>query len=231
MNIRETRLGIGSALCAVFVAGMVAASSATATIVWDLNPTLANQPVGSPTRTYNSQGYSITAYGFDNNNGTGSPRELFYKNVGPIGGASEFGLGITGTFNNELQSANGSPLQFIQFDINALLAGGLMHGQISVGSIQAGEEFALFGSNVLGQLGTQLGGTYGSAFDNQFIDLPNYGTYRYYSVGAIVDDVLPVALRADLPPIPEVNAMLPVAGLMVLVIAFHARRRRAARSA
>jgi hypothetical protein len=206
-------------LCALFA---VAASS-WATVVWDLNPApRQNAPVGSSSHTYTSQGYSITAYGFDNNAGIGSPHQLFYKNVAPIGGAVEFGLGLTNTPDNELQTG----LHFIQFDFTAMLAAGLLHGQISVGSIQANEAFAIYGSNALGTLGLQLGGTYGSTFDNQFVNLPNFGQYNYYSIVAAAADILPVAIQADLPPVPEVNAILPIGALILLLLATRARRQR-----
>lgn len=212
-------------LCAVF---MAAVSSSRAAVVWDLNPQpRQNAPVGSSSHTYTSQGYSITAYGFDNNAGIGTAHQLFYKNVPEIGGAVEFGLGLTNTPNNELQAG----LHFIQFDFTSMLAAGLLHGQISVGSVQAREAFAIYGSNALGTLGTQLGGTYGSAFDNQFVNLPNFGQYNYYSIVAAADDVLPVAIQADLPPVPEVNAIFPIAALFLLLLATRARRQRSQRAA
>jgi len=211
------------AVAFVFCASFIAASS-WASIVWELNPApRQNAPVGSSSRTYISSGYSITAYGFDNHSGIGTPHELFYKNVGEIGGAVEFGLGLTNTPSNELQVG----LHFIQFDFTAALAAGLLHGQISVGSIQANEAFAIYGSNTLGTLGSQLGGTYGSTFDNQFVNLPNFGQYNFYSIVAAADDVLPVALRADLPAVPEMNALLPGAALLLALMAARMLRQRA----
>src|SRR5437868_12245185 len=60
---------------------------AQATIVWDLNPSDQNGPTGGSSQTFTSSGFSITAYGFDNNSGIGSAHDLFFKNVSPIGGA------------------------------------------------------------------------------------------------------------------------------------------------
>jgi hypothetical protein len=60
-----------------------------------------------------------------------------YKNIPEVNGAVEFGLGLTNTVSNEIQPG----LHFIQFDFTAALAGMAM-GQISVGSVQAGETFA-----------------------------------------------------------------------------------------
>jgi hypothetical protein len=186
--------------------------SAQAAIVWDLNPNQQNAPVGSSSRTYTSSGFSLTAYGFDNHSGIGTAHDLFYKSVPDIGGATETGLGLTNTLSNELQTG----LHFIQFDFTAALAAGMFNGQLSVGSIQEGESFAIFGSNALGTLGTQVSGIFGSAFDDQFVNIAGFGQFNYYSVMAMSDDVLPVAVRADLPAVPEMNALLPIAALIVL---------------
>ena len=207
---------------------VVTASSSWASIVWELNPEpRQNGPAGSAVLTYTSSGFSITAYGFDNNGGIGTAHELFYKNQGPIGGAVEFGLGLTNVKSNELQPG----LHFIQFDFTAALAAGMFNGQISVGSVQPGELFAFYGSNTLGTLGTQVGGPFGSSFDNQFVRIPNFGQFLYYSVVALQDDVLPVAVQADVGPIPEMNALLPIVGLVLLVFATNVWRRRTAGSA
>jgi hypothetical protein len=220
MAIHRIRLSV-LVFCAAFLAAFTATSS-NAAIVWDLNPSHQNAPVGSSSRTYTTSGYSITAYGFDNNAGLGTAHDLFYKNVTPIDGAVEMGLGLVNTPNNELQ-AN---LHFIQFDFTAALAAGLFNGEISVGSIQQGEAFSIFGSNALGTLGTQVGGTFGSSSDNQFVPIPNFGQFNYYSIMATADDVLPVAIRADVRAIPEMNALLPIAALLVLLLATNLWRRR-----
>lgn len=202
---------------------LIAASSWGA-IVWDLNPGDQNAPVGSSSRTYTVSGFSITAYGFDNHSGIGTPHELYYKSVMEIGGAVERGLGLVGTPNNELQVG----LHFIQFDFTAMLAAGMMNGQISVGSVQEGEAFSIFGSNTLGTLGTQVGGIYGSAFDNQYVPIEGFGQFHYYSIVSMADDVLPVSIRADMPPVPEVNAIIPVAALLLLLVASSVWRKRCA---
>lgn len=204
---------------AVFFTALGAAQAA---IVWDLNPNDQNGPVGSSSQTFTSSGFSITAYGFDNNGGVGTPHDLFYKFEQEIGGATESGLGLTNTAHNEIQTG----LQFIQFDFTAALAAGMMNGELSVGSIQAGESFSIFGSNTLGTLGTQVSGVFGSTFDSQFVAIPGFGQFLYYSVVAISDDVLPVAIRADLPAIPEMSALLPIVALLLLLFAVEVRRRR-----
>jgi hypothetical protein len=199
-------------------------ASARATIVWDLNPNDQNGPVGGSSHTFTSSGFSITAYGFDNHSGIGTAHDLFYKNAPDIGGAVETGLGLVNTPKNEIQTG----LHFIQFDFTSALAAGMLHGQLSVGSVQPGETFAFFGSNTLGTLGTQVGGPFGSAFDNQFVAIPNFGQFNFYSVVALMNDVLPVAVEADLPAVPEMNALLPIGGVLALVMAASWRKRRTA---
>lgn len=229
MHTQTTR-HLAKIFCAIVFTALVVSTSSAA-VVWDLNPNDVNAPVGSNTQVFTSDGFSITARGFDNNNGIGSPRELYFKNKPPSGGAVEFGLGLV-TPHNEINAGPNGPLNFIQFDVTAILAAGMFNGQISVGSLQEGESFSIFGSNAVGTLGTQLSGPYaGLAFDNQFVPLPAFGLYNFYSIVATSGNVLPVALSAEIAPIPEMNALLPVGALVLLVFATHAWRRRAARTA
>jgi hypothetical protein len=223
MSINRSRQIAGALGALVLLALVVPAQAA---VVWDLNPNDQNAPVGGSSHTYTSSGFSITAYGFDNHSGIGTSHDLFYKNVSPIGGATETGLGLVNTPNNELQTG----LHFIQFDFTAALAAGMFNGQLSVGSIQQGESFAIFGSNTLGSLGSQVGGIFGSSFDNQFVSIPNFGQFNYYSVMAMSDDVLPVAVRADVAPVPEMNALLPIGALLALLAATTAWQKRRASS-
>lgn len=222
MRIPYSHRSIVKICCVILFSGLIAASS-WATLVWDLNPSHQNGPVGSSSHTYTTMGFSITAYGFDNNAGIGTAHDLFYKSEADIGGAVEFGLGLTNTPHNEIQAG---PLNFIQFDLTSILASGLLNGSIKVGSIQANEAFAIYGSNTLGTLGTQLGGTFGSTFDNQFVNLPNFGQYNFYAIVASANDVLPISLRADLPAVPEVSTLLSIVALLVLVLAHHVWRTR-----
>jgi hypothetical protein len=210
------------------VAGVIGAfllitASARATVVWDLNPSDQNAPVGGSSHTFTSSGYSITAYGFDNNSGIGTAHDLYFKNLAPIDGAVESGLGLVNTPGNELQQN----LHFIQFDFTAAIVAGMFDGQLSVTSIQAGESFTIFGSNTLGTLGTQVSGVFGSTFDNQFVSIPNFGQFNYYSILALSDDVLAAAVRAEAPSVvPEINSLVPIAALVVILAAANLSRRR-----
>ena len=113
-------------LLALLVVGMLPASSAWGTVVWDLNPSNLNAPAGSSTQVYTSQGYQITASGFDNTGAIGTPHELFFKNQAQIGGATERGLGLVGTSSNELQiTGDGTAANYIQLDLRSILKSAL----------------------------------------------------------------------------------------------------------
>ena len=216
------------ALCvAIFISA--ASSSWAAFVTWELNPNSLNQNVGSASNVYTVQGFNITAYGFDYNpGGTNTPRELYYKSE-PFGTASERGLGLVGTDANELNVSNGVPLQFMQISLGPLLAAGFFNGQININSVQNGESFQLYGSNVLGQLGVALGGPFpGLANDNVFVNIPDFGVYQYLTIAAATGRVLPNAFRAELVPIPEAASFVPVLILVIAATVFEAHRRRRA---
>lgn len=210
--------------CRVIACAFVfAASSAWATVIWDLNPGGDNAPVGSSNHTFTSSGYGITAYGWDNVSGPDTAHDLYFKNEGP----SERGLGLVGTPNFELQVSSGTPLQYIQLDLTSILAQGFTNLQIMVGSVQSAthESFALYGSNALGTLGTQLG-TYGSSFDEVFVSITNLGSNHFLSIAAASVDVLPVKFAADLAVVPEMNALFPTLGLLLVALSLNVWRER-----
>lgn len=225
MNANKSARLIKTALVLLCGSFAFASSSAWATLVtWNLNPSGLNQAVGSSSQNFTVSGYTITAYGYDNNNGTGTLHELFYKNAG----SDETGLGLTNVANNELQvDSQGNPLQFIQLSLTSILTQGFTNGKIEIGSVQSGELFNLYGSNTLGTLGTLLNGTpYDTTKDDVFVAVPNFGTYKFISVVAAAADVLPVAFQATITPIPEATSLIPTALLAIAVTAFEARRRR-----
>lgn len=205
----------------------VIGSQAWATVVtWDLNPTGTNADVSSNSQDFTVSGYTITALGYDNNSGIGSPHDLHFKNAG----SDEVGLGLTGTLNFELQVDNhGNPLQFIQLDLRSILSQGFTNGKIEVGSVQSGESFFLYGSNTLGNLGTKLNSiAYDSTKDDAFISVPSFGSNQFISVVAAAADVLPVAFQATIVPVPECPSLIPAASLVALLTVLDIRRRRRA---
>ena len=205
-----------TAIALVLVAG--AAHLRADLVQWDLNPSGLNGPVGSSTNSYTQSGYTIIATGYDNPTTT---HELYFKN----GGGDETGLGLVNTPDNELQVSNGVPANYIQLNIQALITGGFSNGKIEVGSVQPGESFNLYGSSSAGTLGTLLG-TFGNSADGQFVDVADFGSYKYVSVAAASADVLPVAFQAVSTPVPEMNALLPIAGLLTVVSLGEMLRRR-----
>lgn len=193
-------LSIKAALC---TAALALGSAHAALVTWDLNPNNSNGAVGSSSYTFNSSGFSLTAYGFDRVSGPDTSHELWFKNDGP-----DHGLGVTGTPHNELQVGPNGPLQYIQFDLSSLLSLGFTDGKLKVSSVDSGEAFNIYGSNTLGQLGTKisaLGGPYSDQDNNTFINIPNFGDYKYVSVVAAIDDILPWAFAANMPAIPELG--------------------------
>ena len=223
----------GKLLTAVGLSCVLAASTASASVIWNLNPNGQHAPVGSNSFTFTSEGYQITARGYDNVGGIGQPHELFFKNRPPSGGANEVGLGLANSAHNELNGSATGPLNFIQLDLRSILSQGFTNGQIAVSSLQNGESFQLFGSNAQGVLGTAISGLFtGLAFDNQFVAIPAFGTFSFISiVGAgSGSNVLPTRFMAT--PIPEMGTVMPIIGLLVAVGSTSLlRRRRAAQLA
>jgi hypothetical protein len=210
------------------IAALTATSAWATVVTWELNPNNTNSNVGSSSLDLTQSGFTITARGYDNVSGPDTLHQLFFKSQPESGGGTERGLGLVGTLNNELQTSGGAPSNYIQLDLRSILGQGFGNFEISVGSIQAGESFLLFGSNIQGQLGTQIGGAFGSTFDDQFVSIPS--SFQFISVAAGALDILPVAFRAMVTPVPEMSALFPVVGLIAAVSFTHIlRRRRAAR--
>ena len=227
-TVGQNRFLKSSLRIACAVVGLTASSAWAAFVTWDLNPDALNQDLGTATNSYTVAGFTIGAHGYDNNNGVGTPHELHYRF--DANEMDERGLGLAGTLHNELQvGPNGVPVNFIQLDLTSILALNFVNGRISVGSVQPGELFNIYGSNTLGMLGTLLNSTpYGSEVDSQFVSVPNFGTYHYISIVAAALDVLPVAFQAELAPIPEAATLVPVALLVVVATLLELRRRRKA---
>jgi hypothetical protein len=206
-------------------------SASAALVTWEFNPSGLNQAAGTGTLTYLQSGAPLTVTGRGNlaNGATGvDPLEqLYYKNEPPHGGATERGLGIANSDAHELNIfPNGTPVQYMQLDLRALLAQGFMNGELAVGSMQNGEGFRLFGSNIEGALGMPLPGTWtGLAFDANFVAIPSFGSFNFVSIAAASGRILPIAFRAE--PIPELSALLPILGLLAAVGGTQLARRRA----
>jgi hypothetical protein len=202
-----------------------AATSMWATVVtWDLNPNGTEGHAGSTSQTFVSSGYSITANGYTVGLRSHTPLGLYYKNQG----SDETGLGIVGPADHELQGNGSYPMQFIQFDVNSILAEGFTDAKLQIGSVQGSPDdtFVIWGSSALGDPGAQIGGVYDSASDMAFVSIADFTNYKFISIRALSGDVLPVAFQAMLAPIPEMGALFPVIGLIVAVAITQILRRR-----
>jgi len=192
-------------LCTVAIGSALAVGSAAraALVTWDLNPSNLNQSLGASSHTFTSNTFSITASGFDNVSGPDTPHTLFFKND-----LVDHGLGVDGTPHNELQVGPNGPVQYIQFDLSSILSMGASGGQLKVSSVNSGEAFDIFGSNTSGTLGSKIslgGGPYGDANNDIFVNIPSFGSFKFISVVAAIGDVLPFALRANIPAVPEIG--------------------------
>ena len=226
----------GASLKALSLAGALAASSAGAAIVWDLNPQNQDGVVLGTSQTFTEQGYTITARGYNDadTDGIGTATNLYFKNRPPDGGANESGLGLATSPHNEVNGSADGTLNFIQLDLTSIISQGATGFQIAVTSLQQGESFQLFGSNSEGVLGTAISGSYpGLQFDDEFVAVTDLGSFTFLSVAGFGagSNVLPSRFSAEITPIPEVGTVMPIVGLLVAVGATHILRRRRAATA
>jgi hypothetical protein len=139
--------------------------------------------------------YTLTAYGFDSPSNTA--HNLFYKNDG----ADEHGLGLVGTLDNELTLTSGpvrppfTPANYMEIDVSSVYLLPGTSGAIRIQSVTDGESYNVWGSNTLGQMGVPQLIT-ASTVNNDFVNLPSWGTYQFYSVavnGVVVGSTIPAA--------------------------------------
>jgi hypothetical protein len=135
---------------------------------------------------YTVSGVTVTAYGYTTG---GVPTKLYGNNRG----SDEYGLGINGTAENEIDTGD-----FVQLDLLNLINLGYQNAQMTVTSVQSGETYSVYGSNTQGVIGTPL--INNSTLDNTAFAIPQFGAYRYVSVRATSANVILGALSATLPP-------------------------------
>ena len=139
-------------------------------------------------QTYVAGGLTITAYGYNSSSPTNKPTALYGKNAG----GAETGLGICGAADNEITTAN-----FVQLDLGDLIAKGAKNAKIFINSVQAGEQYNIYGSSTLGTLGTKL--VTNSTVAGTFFPIPSYPNNQFISVQASVANVLLGAISVDCP--------------------------------
>lgn len=168
--------------------------------------------------TYTLDGATITAYGYQEGYSGNSPTDLYVK----TSGGDESGLGINYENDHEIDTS-----QFIQLNLSNLANLGITSGDLSIGSVQSGEGYAIYDSNKVGSLGSlQLTGTLDetpfsiswSATD------PIIGVTAYVPKGGNYDaDVLLMSLSTHNDPTPE-PASLALMGTGLLALAYGYRR-------
>jgi len=132
-------------------------------------------PLGT-SQTYTVNGIAIVAHGYATN---GSPATLSSRIVS----GDEFGLGIAGTSQNEIDTTH-----FVQLDLSAVIASGATNAQIVVNSVACGQSYSIYGSNTLGVIGKLLAGNLTG--NNVAIAIPSFPNYKYVSAIASSGNVL-----------------------------------------
>ncbi len=118
--------------------------------------------------TFVEGGVSLTAYGYA---APSTPSALYAKFTS--GDASETGLGMTADSDHEI-----NPTQYIQLDLQNLIA-----GNMGLGSIQVGENATIWGSNTQGSLGALQATLTGAGGVSQSYNLAAFN-FRYVGVSA-----------------------------------------------
>ncbi len=154
---------------------LIAALSATLLCAGMAKADQITAPVGDlgPTYTFNVGGVSVTAYAFS---GPMSATNLYFKNLG--GEDIETGLGLARNRYHEISSG-----QFVSLDVSNLNSASI---SLWLGSVERGESYSIWGSNTLGQPGTEL--TTGD-LNGQAVTVADDGMYKYISVSAPTGNV------------------------------------------
>jgi hypothetical protein len=158
-----------------------------------------NNPKGplATTQNYISNAVTVTASGYNlNNSNVYVATDLYGKN----NSGNEVGLGLKNVVSdNEITTTS-----FVQLNISNLKPLiNLNTLAISVGSVQGGETWMLFGSNTAGVLGTALFGSAQTAGYPTTVTIGQLAkSYQYLSLQAVTGDVLFSTLSAVAVPEP-----------------------------
>ncbi|MGH9434805.1 MAG: PEP-CTERM sorting domain-containing protein [Terriglobia bacterium] len=171
-------------------------------------------------QAYTADGYSVTAYGFEQNGaGAFAPTNLYVKQDA----GDEHGLGIANEDDLEINTS-----QFIQLDFSNLANAGITGGNLMIGSVQEGEGYGIYTSDQVGTLGTrELDGMKDETYFpvSWTANDPLVGVTAYVPPDGNCDsDVLLMNFTADPPsPTPE-PASLALMGTGLIGLAFAYRK-------
>jgi len=206
--------------------------SATAATIYDFSappdspaPQTQNTVLGL-TASYTSNLVTITAAGFDATSTSASlkPLALFRKNDG----GDENGLGLANITSPSQFPVHSSPhneintYDFIQLDVNNLLA--FNPYTITIGSLQSGGSFAVYGTNTAGDLtsATFLQGGNGNQTNNGLLSVTFTDSFRYLDIIGTNEDVLLNSLSMTSVPEPSTGIF---AGTVLAGLAIYYWRR------
>lgn len=135
--------------------------------------------------TFTVNGMSITAQAFSI---TGSTPNLYGKN----GGSDETGLGLTLDGNHEISTNDFLQIDFADPAVNNPKRWNVTQVRIQFASVQTGESWKLWGSNVAGTVPGASGSTNlldstslaAGALPEGLLVIPSFSSYRYFSVTA-----------------------------------------------
>lgn len=189
------------------------------TVTWSFLEHGHNLTLGNSS-TFTESGYSVTAYGFAI--GTPDTASALYAKY-TSGNADETGLGLVSDIGTDHEIDH---YHFVQID--SWISPSATLASIWLGSVQSGENAAVYGSNTLGTLGTLLASV---SSDGSVVLSSWTGSYRYFGV----TDLAPTAPHgnalitslAATTRVPDGGTTGLLLGLGLLGIGFVARRRTA----
>jgi hypothetical protein len=169
-----------------------------------------DSPTGklSTSQQYFSDGVLITAYGFD----SGKPDDLY---------GTSSGLGVSGT-DREIESNS-----FVQLNLTNLYALNPTSVQMEIASSQQNESYAIFGSNTLGKLGTEIQSGNLDA-PSAFTLVSSAAHYQYIGVEAETScgDILLEAVSANVSGVPEPGSFALLGAGLIGMAAFVSKLRK-----
>jgi len=216
------------ALVLAFTAGLLSAGSAWADTVSFkfVNGINANTSLGS-SFTFTATSTGGTSVSLPINAWSGLPTETSTQNIfAKSAGTDETGLGVKNG-GGSLNEIAGN--YWLQMDTQDLVKKGFLSGTVSFGSVQAGESWAIWGSNTPGTVCTNIVNCFtkgaflasgGSSTDMLPEALAGLGTYRYIGFTAPTGSVLllnNLELKTTPTPEPPTFSLL-VLGLVGLSI-------------